>query len=89
VAIAPSITFGAGEVLISFTASPATGPGYVGLQRHYALESWATSDLTSDTWVVVPDFTDIIGAGQVVTLKASIAEPSTYYRMKIWLAPES
>ncbi|MEZ5327184.1 MAG: hypothetical protein R3F19_19210 [Verrucomicrobiales bacterium] len=87
--VAPSITFGAGEVSISFTASPATGPGYSGLQRHYALESCATSDLASDTWGVVPDFTDIIGTGQVVTLKASMAVPSTYYRMKVWLSPGS
>ena len=87
--VAPSITFGDGEVSISFTARPATGPGYSGLQRHYALESCATSDLASDTWVVVPDFTDIIGTGQVVTLKASMAEPSTYYRMKVRLSPGS
>lgn len=85
--VAPAISLDSGEVSISFTASLASGPGYSGMKRHYALESAVASELAAGNWTMVPDFDDIIANDQVVTLKAPAAGESTCYRMRVWLAP--
>ncbi len=85
--VSQSMTIVAGEVSLSFQASPASGPGYAGLTRHYALESSRTLG-GSVVWSAVPGFTDIIGNGQAVNFTAPVLPGSDFYHVKVWLASE-
>ena len=77
----------AGEFSLSFQASPASGPGYAGLTRHYAVESSRTLG-GSVVWSVVPGFSNIIGNGQTVNFRAPVLPGSDFYHVKVWLASE-
>ena len=77
----------AGEFSLSFQASPASGPGYAGLTRHYAVESSRTLG-GSVVWSVVPGFSNIIGNGQTVNFTAPVLPGSDFYHVKVWLASE-
>ena len=77
----------AGEFSLSFQASPASGPGYAGLTRHYAVESSRTLG-GSVVWSAVPGFSNIIGNGQTVNFTAPVVPGSDFYHVKVWLAPE-
>ena len=72
-----------GQVVVSFVTVPATGPGYDGLTRHYALES-RPADSTSE-WRAVPGSEDIPGAGQTVTFTAGPEVDARFYRSRVWL----
>ena len=80
----PSIAASAGQILLSFTADSAGGPGYSGLTRHYALE--ACSDLSSGVWTPVSGYSDIVATGQLVESNSVIALGSNYYRLRAWLS---
>jgi hypothetical protein len=80
----PSIAASAGQILLSFTADAAGGPGYSGLTRHYALE--ACSDLSSGVWTPVSGYSDIVATGQLVESNSVIALGSNYYRLRAWLS---
>jgi Ig-like domain CHU_C associated len=79
---APDLT--AGQPLsIEFTARLASGPGYTGLTRHYALEA---AD-TPDSWAAVRGYDNIVGNDQQVTYTAPATAPHRFYRLGVWLAP--
>ncbi|MBX7211676.1 MAG: putative Ig domain-containing protein [Verrucomicrobiaceae bacterium] len=68
-------------ITLTFTATLATGTGYAGLTRHWAIES--TTDLT--IWTPVASYTDITGNNQPITATLPIAGPKAFYRLKAWL----
>ena len=72
----PDLTSG-----VRFTAKLASGPGYAGLTRHYALEA---AD-TAGPWTTVSGYADIVGKDQSVTYTPSA--PHQFYRLRVWLTP--
>ncbi len=72
----PDLTSG-----VRFTAKLASGPGYAGLTRHYALEA---AD-TAGHWTTVSGYSDIVGKDQAVTYTAPA--PHQFYRLRVWLTP--
>ena len=73
------------DVFLSFTAKSATGTGYAGKNRHYAIET--RTDLVAGTWTSPAGFSDIVGSNQVVTYTALRTSVPTFYRLRIWLTP--
>jgi hypothetical protein len=69
---------------ISFTARAATGSGYFGKTRHYALET--QSDL-SGTWNLLAGYENIIATGQQVNATVPTNLTKGFYRMRAWLTP--
>jgi hypothetical protein len=68
----------------SFLARAASGQGYTGLSRHYAVES--NTDLTNAAgWTTVPGFSDIVGDGQTVSGTPALLAPKVFFRLKVWL----
>ena len=68
----------------SFLARAATGAGYTGLTRHYAVES--NTDLTNAAgWTAVPGFSDVTGTGQTVSATPTITGSKTFFRLRAWL----
>ncbi|MBN1669712.1 MAG: hypothetical protein JXR37_01685 [Kiritimatiellae bacterium] len=76
---------GGNTVLVSFAAPAAAGPGYAGLERHFALTSRAAIGSGGD-WAGVSGYTDILGTGQtVVFTNRNPAAAATCYRGEVWL----
>lgn len=76
---------GNGNVSLGFTARQASGAGYRGKTRHYALET--RSELTSGTWTPLAGFADVVGNNQPVTYSAPAAPPRAFYTLRVWLTP--
>ena len=74
----------AGNLLVSFTATPATGPGYDGLQRRYALQARDALDPFA-VWTGVPGHTNILGQGQTVVYTNTNPAGPAIYRGRVWL----
>jgi hypothetical protein len=74
----------AGQFQMSFTARAATGAGYHGKTRHYAIET--TSD-PSTSWTLLAGFENIIATGQQVNAVVPTTLTKRFYRMKTWLTP--
>jgi hypothetical protein len=72
-------------VSLAFTARQASGAGYAGKARRYALES--RTDLVTGNWVPVTGFEDIPGNNQQVTHLALAGPPRAFYRLRAWLSP--
>jgi hypothetical protein len=72
---------------VSFDAVRAEGTGYVGLDRHYALEHLAA--LRTGSWEAVPGYSDIVGSNQVVVCNAPGSGAPLFFRGKVWLAAQS
>jgi hypothetical protein len=72
------------QVVVSFDALKAEGPGYEGHSRFYDLQYKA--DPEDPAWDGVPSYTNILGHNQVVTLTNS-APPSglMIHRGRTWL----
>ncbi len=82
---APAIEIANGRISVSFATKSASGPGYSGRIRHYALE---TADRpNSGSWKPQEGFSDIIGNDQSVTYQGNLPAPSGFYHLKIWLTP--
>jgi len=81
-----------GSVIASFTATSASGNGYAGKVRKYALED-AASPAAASNWLPVTGYTDIAGASQSSDITASgqaviVTLPraaSRFYRLKVLL----
>ena len=80
-----TMTRGTAQPNLSFVAKAASGAGYYGSTRHYALEESGT--LTTESWTQVADYGDIIGTGQTVTYTIPTGSNSKFYRLKLWLMP--
>jgi len=72
-----------GQLVVSFETVPASGPGYDGLTRHYALEYRAGLASTSQ-WQTVPGYENILGAGQTVQ-HIDTGSDALMYRARVWL----
>ena len=74
------------SISLGFTARAAgSGPGYSGLTRYYNLE--ATTNLTnSNSWNLVPGYSNIPGSNQVISLSTNTSNGiKWFYRLKAWL----
>lgn len=70
--------------IVQFNALAASGLGYEGKQRYYALES--NSNLVDGFWSDVAAYERIAGSGQTVTYPMPLTnEPSGQYRGRVWL----
>ncbi len=80
-----AVTRGATQVDLGFVATAASGVGYFGKARHYALEE--SGDLTVVSWTPVTGYEDIVGAGQTVTYGVAPDSGRKFFRLKVWLTP--
>ena len=79
------ITVMGNQVSVTFTARRASGPGYNGRTRHYAIET--TTDLGIGPWTAVPLVSDVTGNDQTVECIMPLGFDRTFCRLKIWLTP--
>jgi hypothetical protein len=80
------LTLGDGRVPgVAFNALSATGYGYSGLSRFYELDS--ATNLLSPAWAGVAGLTNLLGAGQVVSMTNAVPTPQQFFRGRVWLAP--
>ncbi|MBN1674113.1 MAG: hypothetical protein JXR37_23900, partial [Kiritimatiellae bacterium] len=70
-------------VLVSFMTLEATGTGYVGLARYYALQQCGNP--AAGTWQAVPGYDAVLGQGQTVCYTNSSPAAATHYRGRVWL----
>jgi hypothetical protein len=80
-----SLSLSGPDVSLTFTAKQATGAGYNGRTRHYAIESNAA--LGSSGWSPPAGYSDIIGNNQTVIFTEARGATPKFYRLKVWLAP--
>jgi Ig-like domain CHU_C associated len=73
-----------GQFQVSFTARAATGAGYHGMTRRYAIETTADP---SASWVLLAGFENIVASGQQVNAVVPTTSTKQFYRMKTWLTP--
>ena len=80
-----TITPSGSNIVLAFVAKQAgTGAGYVGLARHYALET--TVDLTNaSSWSALTNYSNITGANQSVSSTQAKSGAKSFYRLKVWL----
>jgi hypothetical protein len=72
------------QFTLSFVARSATGAGYAGLTRRYAVE--ASADLTDpDSWQVLSGHTNIIGDGSTIEISVTGDAPRKFHRLKVRL----
>lgn len=69
-------------VTFSFVAQAATGTGYTGLTRLYAV--MVTTDLNSP-WSELPGYSDIVGNGQTVSAILPVSGGKGFVRLRAWL----
>ncbi|MBN1671552.1 MAG: hypothetical protein JXR37_10990 [Kiritimatiellae bacterium] len=75
----------AGGIQVSFPTVAAGGTEYEGCTRHYALQQKVGPE--GDTWLNVPGYADVVGAGQTVSYAPEAAESApVFYRARVWLA---
>ncbi|MBN1669930.1 MAG: fibronectin type III domain-containing protein [Kiritimatiellae bacterium] len=81
---AVDITLSDAGVVVTLPTVQATGSGYEGLARYYALEVSAGADAP---WTVVSDFERIAGDGRPVIYAAPPGATGVpvYYRARVWL----
>jgi hypothetical protein len=83
--VASGVALNAGKMEVSFTASKATGPGYTGRTRHYAVET--TTDMVNGPWTALPEAADVVGNDQAVTVVLPQSANRIFCRLKVWLTP--
>jgi len=72
-----------GQLVVAFTSTVATGAGYTGLTRHYAIQQRTGSFLGG--WSDLPGYEDITATGADITYPNAGADPAAHYRLKVWL----
>ncbi|MBN1671469.1 MAG: lamin tail domain-containing protein [Kiritimatiellae bacterium] len=73
-------------LLVSFPAVQAAGLEYPGMERRYSLQNLV--DLAGGgVWADVPEYANILGAGQTVTYTNTSPSAPAYYRARVWLQP--
>jgi len=83
----PTLALSSGQFSVNFTATLASGSGYAGVARHYALQS--TDSLGTggtSSWTDVSGYSDIVGNNQGVSYSTA-ATARKFYRLLVWLAP--
>jgi|GEM_PF-1934811 len=81
----PLITIMGNLFEIKFTAHRASGAGYEGRTRHYAIET--TTNVSAGPWVAVPLVSDVTGNDQTVACIMPLGFDRTFCRLKVWLTP--
>jgi len=81
----PSMTRTSTNLTLSFVAKAASGSGYAGKTRHYAIESIDSFGVGS--WTAVTGYQDIVATGQTVTCTTAIRRPHQFYHLRVWLTP--
>jgi len=71
------------NTVVTFLARQASGPGYEGLSRHYALE-YSTS-LLSGSWISLPGVTNILGDNSVFEYQRPASPGPAFFRGRVWL----
>ena len=72
------------DIVLTFIAKQATGTGYTGLTRYYAVEI-TTNLANAASWVPLSGYSHITGANQTVTFTQPASGPNAFYRLKAWL----
>ena len=75
------------KIEISFQTEPATGKGYIGLERVYSLEE--SDNFSNGSWVSVQGYQNIIGNGQKITISETASNGAKYYRLNVKLREKS
>ncbi|MBN1674984.1 MAG: fibronectin type III domain-containing protein [Kiritimatiellae bacterium] len=80
-----NVTLSGSGIDVSFLTIAASGAGYTGMSRYYALEERIGAD--QNTWLAVAGYTRILGDGQTVTCTPTGAPGGTpvFYRVRVWL----
>jgi hypothetical protein len=81
----PAITVTGNQFRLSFLARRATGPGYEGRTRRYAVDT--TNDLSAGPWTPVPLVSDVIGDDQEVVCIMPLGNERIFCRLRISLSP--
>jgi hypothetical protein len=72
------------DLLVTFRALAAHGPGYEGRQRFYALES--TPDPVAGPWTPIEDLSRIPGLNQfLIHIQPPESPTPLFYRARVWL----
>jgi len=71
-----------GDLAVSFATIAASGTGYTGMTRRYALERREPGI----GWLTVPGYENIEGTGQTVSYAVPAADASAHFRARVWLA---
>ena len=74
-----------GMISLTFTAQKATGPGYAGRVRHYAIDT--TNDVSAGPWTPLPHVADVIADDQTLTCIIPFGGTRIFCRLRIWLTP--
>ncbi|MBN1670548.1 MAG: hypothetical protein JXR37_05925 [Kiritimatiellae bacterium] len=80
---AVQLEMSAAGLVLSFPALEATGNGYAGMSRHYALERCTTQE--PHAWHAVPGLADIPGMNQLIVYTNTAPGPRDLYRGRVWL----
>ncbi|MGC3959732.1 MAG: lamin tail domain-containing protein [Verrucomicrobiota bacterium] len=72
-----------GNVLIQLDPQPVTGPGYFGLERHYALEQ-TTNLAQAASWNVIPGYANLPASSAVIYTNA-MTNSAWSTRGRVWL----
>ncbi|MBN1669649.1 MAG: tyrosine-protein phosphatase [Kiritimatiellae bacterium] len=73
-----------GRIVVSFPTVTASGAGYDGLTRHYALEQRIGTDPAA-AWLAVAGYEDVPGTGMTAAYTSADAEAHACYRARVWL----
>ena len=82
---APSMTSTSTDLTLSFVAKAASGSGYAGKTRHYAIEF--VDSIGVGSWTAVTGYQDIVATGQTVSCTNAISGPHQFYHLRVWLTP--
>ena len=69
---------------LSFSARAATGAGYAGRTRHYAIQM--TGNPETNSWTSPQSYEDVTGEDQTVSYNIPAGE-RLFLRLKVWLTP--
>jgi len=73
-----------GQVQVRIPTIAATGPGYTGYTRYYALEARPAFDVGS-VWQTVPACTRLEGDGNPIVYEPPVGDAIMLYRGRVWL----
>ncbi len=81
----PTMLQNAGQLNLAFIAKSASGSGYAGKTRHYALE--VSDSLVAGSWTPITGYLDIVATGQSVIYTTPATTPHKFYQLRVWLTP--
>ncbi|MBN1673693.1 MAG: lamin tail domain-containing protein [Kiritimatiellae bacterium] len=73
-----------GELVVAWPTLEATGTGYAGTARYYALQH-AADGSPGGAWADVPGLSRILGAGQTAAYTNTAPGAAACYRARVWL----